>query len=290
MPRVLRNYQREDFSALLESLRAGEDYAEIENVLARPVQSLVDNEALTITSEEEWQRRRRTSMLDNRSYRYVVDQRSGIIHDKDCEMVKTIPDSAFDMIKTIDAESNICLKCRRDAYIRIAIGDDAKHLGIYRNFFKRAGASDGMIKELTLHNQAKLFMEEVNLLRLKVGEDRWKIKIDTDGKVTLYHNNYVVLADRSRYFNDGYHKQVIGGQNNFANAIGIINNYSWEKHLEAKEEKERETKVIYMQKWAEIMYSGKKGMHNRLLTYWIKIPKSPCSRGTGIDFCATFRV
>lgn len=222
-------------------------------------------------------------MLDNRSYRYVVDQRSGIIHDKDCEMVRTIPDSAFNMIKTIDVESDICSKCRRDAYIRIAIGDDAKHLGIYRNILKRAGASDGMIKKLTLHNQAKLFMEEPNLLRLKVEEDRWKIKIHTNGKVTLYHNNYVVLEDGSRYFNEGYHKQIIGTKNNFANAIGIIYNYSWEKHLKAKEEKERETDVISMQMWTEIMYSGKNKMHNRLFIFWIKIRKSPCS-------CATFRV
>lgn len=280
MPKVLRNYEREDFSTLLESLRIGEDNDEIKNVMETPLQILVNNEVPTVISDEEWRHRRRASMLDNRSYRYVVDQRSGIIHDKDCEMVRTVPDSAFDMIKTIDADSNICSKCRRDAYICIAIGDDAKHLGIYRNFLKRAGVSDGMVKELTLHNQAKLFMEEPNLLRLKVGEDCWKIKIHTNGKVALYHNNYVVLEDGSRYFNEGYHKQIIGSKNNFINAIGIIYNYSWEKHLKAKEEKEREKGAISMQIWTQIMYSGKNKMHNRLFIFWIKIRKSYYSGGT----------
>jgi hypothetical protein len=88
-----------------------------------------------------------------------------------------------------------------------------------------------------MENQAKLFMEDPDTLCIKVREDSWKIQLHARGNVTLYHNNYILLEDGSRYFVDGYHKQIIGKRNTYYNALSVIYDYSWEKHLQGQQKK-----------------------------------------------------
>lgn len=191
---------------------------------------------VAVISEKERLHRRRSSMLDNRKYRYIIDQRNGIIHDRDCDYQKRIPDSAFDMLEDIEPESNVCRACREAAYIRHAVGNDGKRIGWYKNFFRRVNASLKSIHTLCLENQAKLFMEDLDTLCVKVNEDRWKIRINTGIDVTLYHNNYVLLEDGSRLFVDGYHEQMSGA---YYHALSMIFNYTWDKHLKGQEEKKK---------------------------------------------------
>lgn len=170
-------------------------------------------------------------------YKYIVDQRNGIIHDRDCDYQKQIPDKDFDMLEDIEPESNVCRSCREAAYLRHAIGNDGRRMGMYQKFFRRVNASHKIIYTLVMENQAKLFMEDPDTLCIKVREDSWKIQLHARGNVTLYHNNYILLEDGSRYFVDGYHKQIIGKQNTYYNALSVIYDYSWEKHLQGQQKK-----------------------------------------------------
>ncbi len=239
LPKVVRNYEREDFSLLLSELKNGDRKDLITKVLESTPKIEDEPEKAVIMSEAERLHRRRFSLLDNRKNKYIVDQRNGIIHDRDCDYQKQIPDNAFDMLEDIDNESNVCRTCREKAYIRHAVGSDGKRIGMYHNFFRRVNASHNNIYTLVMENHAKLFMEDPDTIKIKLREDCWKIRLHTRGNVTLYHNNYVVLEDGSRFFVDGFHKQIIGKKNTYYNALSVIYDYSWERHLQGQEEKKR---------------------------------------------------
>lgn len=270
LPKTLRKYEREDFSYLLDELRAGSGNES--NILQTDSieESLKENKDNTITLEE-MQRRRRASLFDNRKNKYVIDKRKGIIHDRDCELVKDIPDNAFDMSSVLDEEKTICTNCRMNAYIRCGIGDDGKRIGVYHHFLTKVNASVNIIRTLTVENQGKLFMENPDIMRIKVREDSWLVKLHSNGKVTLYHNNYTVLPDDTRFFYEGYHKQIIGAKNNFFNALKIIYGYSWEEHLRAREEKDRLAVAQAQQNQLDVEQHEKHRLINRIAVFYKKI-------------------
>jgi len=81
-------------------------------------------------------------------------------------------------------------------------------------------------------------MDGPNSLKVKCREDSWIIT-HSNGKYRLFHNNYSVLDDGSRYIpiNMEYHNQ--GNYDTLKRALTEIEGYSWEGHLAYKAEQER---------------------------------------------------
>ena len=121
MPRVIRNYQREDFTDLLGQLHSIVE--EPQKPDEKPVEP--GNEIVNLAL------RKRTSKMDNHQMRYAFSSDRMLLHDRECELVKEIPDEKFDMLEYIDESMNLCKHCYRRAIIRNGIDDDGKRIRSY---------------------------------------------------------------------------------------------------------------------------------------------------------------
>ena len=80
--------------------------------------------------------RRRQSLMDNPDNLFVCDMRTGIVHDRDCDQIKQIPDSCFSVAKWLPLEKNrICINCFKKALIRTSVGSSRKYIDNYHHFF-----------------------------------------------------------------------------------------------------------------------------------------------------------
>lgn len=230
MPRVTRGYQHKDFSYLLTK-------PEIHNNECTAVITIEEPKITNNISDEEKLRRRRSSLLDNRKLKYVIDKRLGYLHDKSCKKVKSIDDQYFDMTEELVPDMALCKTCCRAAWIRSGIGDDAKRMSAYIRFFQKCKVSNPTLKKLMLDYNAQLHIEDINTMSVKINEDTWQIHIDSEGSLQLYHNNYIVARDGSRIFTQGFHDQKLHGEKTFACLIKYAHEYSWEKHLDYQKAK-----------------------------------------------------
>ena len=220
-----KHYEHKDFTGLLaelQSLGSGE-------VVPAPVpEKPKPAEKIIFISPET---RRRASLLSNPRMRYAYSQVDNIIHDRECEVLKTIQDKDFRMLTDFDTSRPICRHCYRKAVVRSGIGDDAKLINAYVRIFDRLKATVTDLKELIIDNGAKLSAIDLDRVVIKVHDDRWMICF-VNNKPLLYHNNYSVLDDYQRLFNVGYHLQNDGGVHTFHNFVRMMVSYSWEEHVE----------------------------------------------------------
>ena len=224
MARVCRHYERKDFSGLLAELQ------KVNTDLSAPPPTPVPKpvkETVEVISPEA---RKRASLLSNPRMRYVYSQLDTTIHDRECRVVKAIPDKDFRMIADLDIDRATCKHCRRRAIIRSGIGDDGKHLNAYSRFFAHMSASIADLKELIVDNGAQLSDIDIDRVTIKVHDDRWMILFDNKMPL-LFHNNYSVNEEYQRIFTAGYHRQTDGGHHTFRHYINIMIGYSWADHV-----------------------------------------------------------
>lgn len=224
MPRVNRNYEREDFSSLLTELQKAEHKSPVPRlILASPPEEVSDA------------RRRRTSLMDKRDLRIVFSRIDKIQHDRTCSLVKKISDDDFDMQSRFSTEMPYCPVCYRKALIRNAIHvDDMKMVDAYFNFFNRIRAHKNELRRLLINHNAQLSNIQRDSVTIKVNEDSWLIRRTEQGELLLLHNNYEVIDESTRRFKEGFHLQFDFGDPSFHNLVSIMVGYTWENHLKGQ--------------------------------------------------------
>lgn len=175
----------------------------------------------------------RSSKMDNAKMKYAYSKRKMIIHDKDCSLVKNIPNIEFEMLEKLDIGMKLCLVCYRSALIRNGIEEGGKKIPSYLMFFKEIGATNKDLYTLLLRHEAKIKLMDGNTLRVQEKEDSWLIKKSKDSD-ELFHNNYIKLEGLSRYITSGYHSQAVFPKGRFQQLMQVILKYSWTDHVESE--------------------------------------------------------
>lgn len=230
MPKGKRkNYKRQDFSYLLTELQEEKKKAEAP-AETRQAEGITPQKKEPIPDSVAQARRLRQSKLDDRKMRYAFSTRRLLLHDRDCPLVRNIPDEEFEMRARYDVSMRFCTSCYRMGLIRNGIGDDGKRMSAYMGFFGKAGASNRDLYSLLIDHDARLRWENRDTMMIRCREDTWKIVRKGEGW-ELLHNNYIRLSDDKRYFNGGFHHQKINGEPTFHNFVRTICGYSWQAHL-----------------------------------------------------------
>ena len=176
---------------------------------------------------------KRSSIMDNRKILYLFNQIGGPVHDKTCELVKSISLEDFRGAEEMPEGRGFCAKCRRRLHIRLAIGPDFKNCQIYESFLQRCGVSEMELEYFVRECGGKMFMESLQVMRLKCGEDTWKVERKEDGLLVLYHNNYIRIGEDERFITDGFHEQNVFAKR-LNRILRYVEDYTWKGHLEAE--------------------------------------------------------
>ncbi len=223
---IYRNYERQDFSYLLNN--KDEDNSKPNNHNAE-ISSADKKKA----AKAEY-RKARQDKLSNQAMKYAYSKSDCVYHDRSCAEVKNIPNSKFEMTKTFSDDYNWCNKCYRLAIIRCGIEKNAKEFERYVKFFKLIRASKELLHLLIIENNAKILLISNSIMEFKVNEDSWRISI-TDGKLTLFHNNYYIDKSGERVVEESFHIQTENA-GCFKNCVNHMLNYSWKYHTESHEQ------------------------------------------------------
>ena len=222
MRRVNKSFVPIDGDALLYELQ----HPETEQSSQEPEQNII----IPIPTAD---MRRRQSLMDNPKNLYICDTRSGIVHDKECNLVAQIPDVCFIAMQKLPRDiDRICRTCYRKALIRTSIGNDRKHMDGYLYFFNNVSFSNRALYRLFIKNKTSLFEVSKNNIKLKVNVDKWML-IKNNGILELWHNNYYICEDFSRVMSDTYHKQAqyrLNDEQGGKVLTDIMCDYSWEEH------------------------------------------------------------
>ncbi|MDC7279580.1 hypothetical protein NXH64_08710 [Butyrivibrio fibrisolvens] len=195
-------------------------------------------------------KRTRQSKLDNplNVFFYSCNRKgSRQVHDRECDVLDSIPDDKFMGSTEIPDGYILCKKCKRNLLIRMGCYPNTKQIPICGRFFHehRVGTTEieKMIdKGMTFH------AEDMNVMTINGIEDTWQVRAVGDN-VSLWHNNYVRVSNTERYITDGFHNQNYTG--NMTGMLRYIEGYTWQKHLQGEERKrikaEEEAKVIVVE-------------------------------------------
>lgn len=226
MPKVTRNYQREDFSDLLAQTQHSEEEP-------KPEKSQRGQGKAEQTARVSPEKRRRDSLMSNWAMRYAYSSVEKRIRDRDCAEVPKIPDAEFEMLTEYRTDLKCCWLCGRRAIVRAGIScDDAKYMDAYMELLRRFGAMTGELYALIIVNHAQLFAVKQDSVCVRCGEDTWMLCGD-QAELSLYHNNYEVLENYERLLKPTFHLQQTGSQPHaFRFLINLIFRYSWPEHVE----------------------------------------------------------
>lgn len=225
MPKVLRKYQQEDFSDLLAQIQQQSAGAMPEKTQCEPKK---EGRAVLVSPEK----RRRDSLMSNRSMRYAYSSIEKQIHDRDCTEVSKIPDAEFEMLTEYRPDLRRCWLCRRRAIVRAGIScDDTKHMDAYMDLLRRFGAMTSELYALLVVNHALLFDVKQDSVRIRCGADTWMLRGDQT-ELCLYHNNYEVLETYERILKPTFHLQQTGTPPHaFRFLTNLMLHYSWPEHI-----------------------------------------------------------
>ena len=202
-----------------------------------------------LKNEEKHKNSRKQSLLDNPKMLYFYSDNSGYYHDKNCEDVKYIIPERFQASDKIPDGKEICPKCKRKLFFRIACYPNTRQMPICDRIFKKHRVSNGRIQHYVMDVGMKFHTTDYSQMQVEGVEDNWIIKgLDTDS-MELWHNNYVKTSFTERYITDGYHNQKVECDT-LGQLLNYIETYSWKKHLQHERimleeaETEPENKVI----------------------------------------------
>ena len=205
-----------------------EAYIENGKIKSRPIN--------TIFSKETNQRRARQSKLDNpKNIFFYSSNKEGSrqVHDKECDVLDSIPDDKFMGSHEVPDGYILCKKCKRKLLIRMGCYPNSKQIPICGRFFQKYRVATTEIEHM-VDNGITFHAEDYSVMTINGIEDTWQIRA-VGGGVSLWHNNYVKVSDTERYFTGGFHHQKCTG--NMTSMIRYIEDYTWQKHLEAEERK-----------------------------------------------------
>lgn len=175
--------------------------------------------------------RRRQSLMDNTNYKFAYSRKKLILHDKDCELVKHIPDEDFEMLTTFDSHMALCSACYRKMLVRAVVVNQSRKINLYVKAFDKLCCGNKRLRQLLFDCKAQLIDVDPNSLTIMVNKDKWLFQFHSD-KLELYHNNYVVNDDLTRTFTPGFHLQSIYREPRYYGlALSDIVSYSWKAHL-----------------------------------------------------------
>lgn len=189
-----------------------------------------------VSEEQQQLMMKRSSAMDNKKIVYAYSATDDKVHDKACPLVKQISNRDFRASETLPEGRWLCLNCRMMMVVRRGCGDDFKHYDMYKRFFQKGGVRVEAVEELVDGYHARIRMEDPDTLWVKCKEDQWKVVLNGERKVTLLHNNYMMVGEDQRYIFGGFHNQTSSGSVNMAYALKLIEGYTWEGHLAAKTE------------------------------------------------------
>lgn len=225
MPRIVRNYQHQDFSYLLEPREMPTPPAPQQK--AKPP---------VVSSDK----RRRDSLMANRNLRYILSS-NGVFHDRDCSHAAQIPDHEFDMCADFPGNKTACLACYRKAMVRAGLDLNlTKYMDMVMRIFNRANAGNGALHILFRVHNAQIYRVEADCVYLRVKDDCWMLQPENK-ECLLYHNNYQIINETQRLLEDDFHLQIYGSIP-FSEAVQIMCRYCWDEHLQtilAKQRKRR---------------------------------------------------
>lgn len=176
---------------------------------------------------------RRQSLLDNPKMRCFYASSGGYVHDKDCELVQTIPLELFEASEKAPKHSEYCRKCKRRLLVRVACSPYVKQVPSCVHFLKDIRISNKRLEKAILGDDMKFNFQSPSEFYIKCNEDTWMIDGSDKSNLKLFHNNYAVMDETTRCILSGYHNQNQDGKD-FKYMIDYITDYTWEKHLEAK--------------------------------------------------------
>lgn len=123
-------------------------------------------------------------------------------------------------------------KYNSETLIKNSIKNDVGKIKEYVTFFKNVNVSDEDLQILLVDNKAKIKLHSKYKLQIKCKDDDWIVLITNSGN-KLFHNNYTVASDYTRYIRDGFHEQYVP-HNSFHDFVETIKNYSWNEHIETR--------------------------------------------------------
>ncbi len=171
----------------------------------------------------------RKSIMEDKEFKYVYSMHGNLVHDKNCYLVKRIPDNEFKYLRNYPLWLKQCPKCAANAYIRNGAMDFEK-IKEYRELFAMMKVNNDMLRHIYIDCGMKTRIYR-NTLTVYYNEDTWKITyLDSPGRVRLYHNNYHI-EDGKRVFEKSFHIQSDFTSNTTAKfAFENIETYSWDMH------------------------------------------------------------
>lgn len=184
-----------------------------------------------MTDEEKYKNSRKQSLMDNPKMLYFYSDNSRYYHDKDCDEVKDIIAERFRASDTLPDEKEICPKCKRKLFFRIACYPNTKQMPICDRIFKKHYVSNGRIQHYVMDVGMKFHATDYSQMQIEGVEDKWIIKGLDTGNMELWHNNYVKTSPTERYITDGYHNQKVK-RDTLGQLLNYIETYSWQKHLQ----------------------------------------------------------
>ena len=238
---------RHDYSNLLKELKNESEQGNLSLLEKTILKQEEDAKNITATEickeivETEKIKRRRASLMSDMTNLYAYSSDDNTCHDRDCELVAEIPDDKFRMSSTVESVK-FCKYCHLRLALRAGIIDDYKNIDSYVQFF--SWTETAAIHYLTIQHGGRFrFVDETKKsIKIKVREDEWILE-KVGSTFHLYHNNYIKLEDGGRHFTDGFHKQQCKLSSNAYYAISTMCTYSYDKHVEEKEQQEKEKRL-----------------------------------------------
>ena len=174
------------------------------------------------------------SLRDNPDVLFMLDKKTNVLHDKSCKELDNVPFEDLEVFRgELFEEHRFCRNCRDRLHIRLACGDDFKHYSLYKRFFSDGGLSEVDIEYYITQYDFNMSFAGPNILQVKVNDDTWQIRKNSNKNYTLLHNNYSIADSGQRLIGNikNFHVQCQG--KSLEKIFDRICSYSYDKHLEA---------------------------------------------------------
>lgn len=169
-------------------------------------------------------------MLMDKRVKYVFSMHENFVHDKSCRAIYKFPYSELRFVENYPCHLPQCARCAMRAYLRNGV-EDIENYNYYMELYEKMGVTDSLIRHMYIDCEMKTRLLGHRAVEIKYKEDTWRIVLlDNNKNVKLLHNNYKVYGDR-RFFTKSFHVQSeYCKETNIQFALGVIENYSWDKH------------------------------------------------------------
>lgn len=183
--------------------------------------------------------RRKQSLLDDPKNLFYYGGEDGLIHDRDCPEMKRIDPKNLQASTTGPEELGYCPRCAYRLYARVACAPVSKEVDAVEHLVRRHHIGISRWIHYVEDEGLKLHVLSLTEYQAFCNKDSWMIRVDADGKMHLWHNNYIHTDDGGRYVTMGLHDQGIVSKN-LTLMFDLICHYDWTYHLVSEKDGEME--------------------------------------------------